>query len=327
MKNNFKVLAILVLIMLVFVGCSNESQDTPEPKEEGSKDIKTIEHQLGTTDIEETPKNIVVLEWVYAEDLLALGIQPSGVADIEGYNNWVNVDVNLDDDVVDVGTRQEPNLETIASLNPDLIITAGFRHEAIYDKLNDIAPTLAFNPYPEEGEYTQYEEMEDTFNKIAEVVEKEEEAKEVLEQLDKKYEEAKKEIEESDLETKDYVLSQAYSSQDVPTIRLFTDNSMAVEIFSRLGLNNSFETDNFELYGFATATVEDLIPVQDANFIYIVQEDDNVFDNQLKDNPVWNKLSFVEEDRTYSLGGDTWVFGGPLSAEVVVDKVLEVLIK
>ncbi len=32
-----------------------------------------------------TPTRIVALEWVYVENLLALGIQPVGVADIDGY--------------------------------------------------------------------------------------------------------------------------------------------------------------------------------------------------------------------------------------------------
>lgn len=43
--------------------------------------VKTITHELGTTEIKGTPKRVVTLEWAYAEDLLALGIQPIGSAD------------------------------------------------------------------------------------------------------------------------------------------------------------------------------------------------------------------------------------------------------
>jgi ferric hydroxamate transport system substrate-binding protein len=44
-------------------------------------------------------------------------VQPVGVADIEGMNKWVNMkELSLSPDVVDVGTRQEPNLEQILQL-------------------------------------------------------------------------------------------------------------------------------------------------------------------------------------------------------------------
>ncbi|MBI1296879.1 ABC transporter substrate-binding protein [bacterium] len=36
-------------------------------------------------------------------------------------------------------------------------------------------------------------------------------------------------------------------------------------------------------------------------------------------------MAFVEEGRAYPLGGDTWLFGGPLSAEVLVQTILDVL--
>ncbi|MNP75517.1 hypothetical protein D3C76_1725850 [compost metagenome] len=65
--------------------------------------------------------------------------------------------------------------------------------------------------------------------------------------------------------------------------------------------------------------------MQDSNLLYIVQDDDNIFEKQLKDNQVWKNLNFVKEKRTYALGGDAWVFGGPLSAEVIVNRVASLL--
>ena len=52
------------------------------------------------------------------------------MADIKNYNKWVNTP-KPSKDVVDVGTRQQPNLEEISRLKPDLIITASFRGKAI----------------------------------------------------------------------------------------------------------------------------------------------------------------------------------------------------
>ena len=37
---------------------------------------------------------------------------------------------------------------------------------------------------------------------------------------------------------------------------------------------------------------------------------------------LWSKLAFVKSQRAYWMGGDVWLFGGPLSAEVLTDTVL-----
>lgn len=129
---------------------------------------RTVKHALGETAITGDAKRVVALEWTYVEDLLALGIQPIAIADVEGYKAWVKTPgVELSPDVVDVGFRGEPNLETILSLDPDLIIEIDYSAAAYYDKLSAIAPTLAFTPYPTDSAVSTYLEMQDTFLTIA----------------------------------------------------------------------------------------------------------------------------------------------------------------
>lgn len=338
MKRLSIYLTLLSFLFLAACGGINEApennnveEENESPGNDASENIDSesasypikIEHELGETTLEEKPERIVVLEWVYGENLLALDLEPVGMADIEGYNAWVNVEPELSTDVVDVGTRQEPSLEEIARLEPDLIISASFRHEGIQRELENIAPTVMFNPYPEEGEQDQYEEMVTTFETMATALGEEEKAEEVLSQLDSTYEEVADGLEKIDYAGTDFVLTQAFSANETAALRLFTDNAMAVQILDNIGLSNAFDGSDFELYGYSETSVESLEPYQDANFIYIVQDDDNVFANQLAGNPVWEGLSFVEEERTYALPGDTWVFGGPLAAEVFAEEMLE----
>src|SRR5690554_3608607 len=126
-----KVLIFLLIILLTFtvIACkqSNESMDNEDSLD--TSEVVTISGVLGDVELEGPVQNVVALEWTYAEDLLAVGVQPVGVADIEGYNSWVQIEEKLDQGVVDIGTRQEPSLEKIAELNPDLIIAIKFRHE------------------------------------------------------------------------------------------------------------------------------------------------------------------------------------------------------
>ena len=276
--------------------------------------------------LDKPAKKVVVLEWTYAEDLLAVGVQPAGMADIEEYHNWVNIDAELSDDVVNVGGRQEPNLEAIAALEPDLIIGTSFRHDGMIADLEKIAPTVIFNPYPEDEKMDLYQEMITTFNEIAKAVDKTDEAKQVLADLDAKYEEAKTTIDNANLKTKDVILTLAYTGPQAPEVRVFTPNSMASIMLEKIGLNNIHMPDQFEVYGSSTYNVEGLTKYEDANYLYIVQDDDNIYEKQLKDNAVWKNLNFVKEDRLYDLGGDTWLYGGPLSAETLLNKITSTMV-
>lgn len=299
----------------------NETEDaTDEPAAPVS-----VEDANGTVELEAPAERVVALEWTYVEDLLAVGVQPVGVADVAGYEQWVDVEPALGDDVTDVGTRQEPSLESIAALEPDLIIGVQFRHEPILDQLEAIAPTLLFNPYPEAGgELTQFDEMVQTFEAVAAAVGGSVEAAEVLTAMEATFADVSETLADAELATDRVALAQGFTAEDAPTIRMFTDNAMAITILERLGLTNAWPGEP-ETYGFSTVDVEALTQVGDAHFLYVAQDEDNVFTGALADNPVWQDLEFVQADRVHALGGDTWLFGGPLSAEVVAHRVAEVL--
>ncbi|WLR47235.1 iron-siderophore ABC transporter substrate-binding protein [Halobacillus litoralis] len=321
----------LMLGLVVLAACGggseegSESEGTEKQEEETTEEETrsvTIEDANGEQTIEGTPKKVVVLEWTYAENLQALGMEPVGVAGLENYGDWVNVGIPFSEEVEDVGTRQEPNLEAISRLNPDLIIGVDFRHNAIKEDLESIAPTVMFAPYSEEAAQDQFKNMKEEFNTMAKIVDKKDKAKQVLSDMEKTFKEQQARLEEAGKDGMNYVITQAFTMQDTPTLRLFTDNSMVAQIMNSMGMKNDYESEKLEVYGYTETTVEALQNYQDSNFFYIVQEEDNIFENQLAGNPVWENLAFVKEDRTYQMPGDAWTFGGPLSAEVLAEQVV-----
>lgn len=320
----------MILSLLAACGGDEETKDTKD-NEKSSQNERTItiEDAMGKQTIKGTPQNIVVLEWSYAEDLLALGMQPAGVADLDGYHQWVNVDKDFAESVKDVGTRQEPNLEAISRLNPDLIIAVKFRHEQILDRLKDIAPTVTFAPYGEEAIKDHYQNMINEFNKIAKIVNKEEKADEVLADLESFIEEQKQRVADAGLKGSKYIATQAFTAQNTPTLRLFTDNSIVGQLMAEMGFENAYQSDKLETYGYSEVTVEALQNFQDEKlqFLYIVQEEDNIFEKQLNGNPVWENLSFVKDGNTHQLPGDTWTFGGVLSAKVLTEQLVDAMVK
>lgn len=311
-----KTAVLLFTLMLSVSGFVTAQSDTC------AEGTRTLEHDLGTACVPENVERVVALEWTYAEDLLAVGIQPVGMADIEGYQNWVAIPVELDETVVDVGTRQEPNLEVIAGLEPDLILTASFRSTNNFDELNAIAPTVAFNAYPdpESGE-SQYDEMINTFTTIAELVGRVDEGEQVLADLDATFAQAQAALADAGRDGETFILSQGWVTNDVATFRLFTDNAMAVQILTEMGLENAWD-DAPQLYGFTEISFEGFAEVGDTNFFYVAQGDAN---EAFADSPLWNGLPFVQSDRAYWLGGDVWLFGGPLSAELIVETILDAM--
>ncbi|ABK87324.1 iron compound ABC transporter, iron compound-binding protein [Bacillus thuringiensis str. Al Hakam] len=318
-----KILSIFIVVLLFAVGCGQQKEEKKETKADNKNQAITIKHAEGETKLDKPAKKVVVLEWVYSEDLLALGVQPVGMADIKNYNKWVNTKTKPSKDVVDVGTRQQPNLEEISRLKPDLIITASFRGKAIKNELEQIAPTVMFDPSTSNNDH--FAEMTETFKQIAKAVGKEEEGKKVLADMDKAFADAKAKIEKADLKDKNIAMAQAFTAKNVPTFRILTDNSLALQVTKKLGLTNTFEAGKSEPDGFKQTTVESLQSVQDSNFIYIVADEDNIFDTQLKGNPAWEELKFKKENKMYKLKGDTWIFGGPESATSLATQVADVM--
>lgn len=331
MKKRFVQTVLLWLVILGMAGCvvppATSTPTVEAPAETTASATRTITHVLGETEISGTPVRVVTLEWSYTENLLALGLQPVGVADIAGYNSWVKIPIALDDDVVDVGTRQEPNLEALTALDPDLIIAPAFRIAESYAQLSAIAPTIAFDAYPTDEETTQFAAMQATFMTMAEILGREAEGKVVLAAMNDHFAAAQAQLDAAGLVGEPFVLAQAFG-EDTVSIRLFTDNAMAVEIMEQIGLENSWSDAEFQLYGFTTVGMETLPDLGDLNgdlnFFYVVQDDNNVFQRE-SILPLWESIDFVKNGNAYPLGGDTWLFGGPLSAEVLVDIVVEAL--
>jgi len=104
---------------------------------------RTIRHLAGETKLVGTPSRIVVMEYGLLASVLALGEQPVGYADDGKQETLKELDyLTAMGDYTSVGTRQQPNLEVIRTLKPDLIIGDYARHSEVYAALTDIAPTI-----------------------------------------------------------------------------------------------------------------------------------------------------------------------------------------
>ncbi len=97
---------------------------------------------MGATEIEAAPERVVVLDTGELDSALSLGVTPVGAVTTAVDSEFLSYLAEDAADVEVVGTIAEPNLEAIAALEPDLILSNKVRHEDLYDELSQIAPTV-----------------------------------------------------------------------------------------------------------------------------------------------------------------------------------------
>ena len=108
----------------------------------GPAAARDITHAMGVTDVPDTVQRIVVLTNEGTEALLAVGITPVGAVKSWLGDPWYDHVAAALADVTVVGEESAVNLEVLVALEPDLIIGNKQRHEAIYEQLSAIAPTV-----------------------------------------------------------------------------------------------------------------------------------------------------------------------------------------
>lgn len=283
----------------------------------------TVTHEGGETTLERQPERIAALEWHIVEDLLVLGIQPAAVADVEGYTTWVTIDAALGDDVQDVGTRQEPSLEALAAADLDLILATTDRVGAVYDQFTEVAPTILVSQFPTEEGETPLEDLRERLRTEGWFLNRAAEAEAAIAAMEATIADQAAAIEAAGLTGAPYAVTQAFTSENQPTFRIFSDQALVGDAISATGLENTWTADGGE-WGFTTNTIETFIELpEDVTVFYIINDTDDIRETFLNDDPIWQSLPFVQKGRFLSLGGDTWTFGGTQSVERIVTRSTE----
>lgn len=142
--------AMLVIVMAMLAACGSNKDantgnkgNTAEPANTPKvEETRTIVHAMGNTEIMGTPARVVVLTTQGTETLLELGIKPVGAVQSWIGDPWYDHIADQMEGVEIVGDETQPNMELIASLQPDLILGTKVRQEKIYSQLSAIAPTV-----------------------------------------------------------------------------------------------------------------------------------------------------------------------------------------
>lgn len=125
------------------VASASTPPSDPPAGDTSASGAHVVVHAMGETEVPADPQRVVVLDSSFLDSAVALGVVPLGAPEgrsAAGLPSYLPADVL--ESVEIIGETNNPNLEAIAALDPDVIIGAKVRHEAIYDQLSQIAPTV-----------------------------------------------------------------------------------------------------------------------------------------------------------------------------------------
>jgi ferric hydroxamate transport system substrate-binding protein len=269
------------------------------------------------------PKRIVALEWDAVENLIALGIKPVGAADLRGYRTWVSI--GLPGGITDVGRRQEPSIERIAKLKPDLIVVPGHRVGASLKMLRRISRVLVTNPYPgDTSDGAQFDAMVKDFRALGTAVGRRARAESVLRGMSSSFSSLRTRLARAGRDRIRVTVATPGGTSGSPAARLFTDNSAAAEILRRLGLRNAW-TASAGRYGFSTVGVEALRRVQSGWLAFVYPRELAGQIKRFTGQNSYKRLAMVRKKRVRNLRGNTWLHGGPLSSKVFAQRLTDAL--
>lgn len=312
--------ALLLTLLLIAAACGDDDDTTASENEpdagtetaadEAADDAafpRTIEHAMGTTEIPTQPERVVVLDTGELDSAMALGVVPVGAVQAPVEDGFLDYLKDGLDDTQLVGTISEVNLEAVAALRPDLILSSKTRHEDIYAELSAVAPTV----------FTEAVGVVWKENLVvhAEALGLEDEAAELMADYDARTAELTER-----LTTERGSLPSISMVRFLPgETRLYQKASFIGTILDDVGLPRPASQD---VDDFALEISTELISEADADIILTTHYGpaDATTKSEITGNAVWDSLGAVQRGDVHEVPDDHWMLGiGIRAANLVLD--------
>ncbi|MCO1340036.1 ABC transporter substrate-binding protein [Kocuria polaris] len=135
--------SVAAVALLGLTACGG-STDAAEPGTNAPAETITVETNNGPVEIPADAERVAALDNTSFTTLKALGVEPVAVPKQllpnTGFEDWRD-----DEEIADVGTHREADLEALNAAEPDVIV-GGYRFSEYTDDLAKIAPVLDVTP-------------------------------------------------------------------------------------------------------------------------------------------------------------------------------------
>lgn len=275
-------------------------------------DTRQVEDAMGNrVMVPDQPQRIVTLGEVDLDVTLALGITPVGTTDGRGQAAPPRyLAQRLTEQTRSLGLLANPNLETLLELEPDLILTGPVPPEQLAI-LNEIAPTAV--------SYTQGEPWRDSTRRVANILNREAEGRQLLERYEERAAQGRERLREHQGES----ISIVRWNPKGPAFML--RDSFASTIARDLGLVRPPQQQQPGPTHSMPLSLESL-DVLDGDWLVIgtLAPAGEAVDalRQAEKTPMYQQLGAIKSGRYQAVDGSVWTSAfGPLAAEQVIEDI------
>ncbi|MFC9480352.1 ABC transporter substrate-binding protein [Streptomyces griseus] len=303
-------LTTVAALTLAACGGSDDSGSGSGSASSGGS-TRTVETPMGDVQVKEAPERVVVLDTAELDSALTLGVKPVGAthADVtSGFLNYLPKDQLSG--IKDVGQMMTPNLEAIAALKPDLILTSKIRHGDKYDELSKIAPTVM-------TENTGYP-WKENFQLHAEALGKQTEAKMVTDDYANHVADVTKALGGKDKAAATEVNMVRFV--EGADIRIYGRKNYIATILADVGLGRPAITDQAK-DGFSYDVSPEKIDLADADVVFHSTYGDpkKSKETETTGSGLWKNMDAVKNGKVFAVDDQLWIQGIGYTA---ADKIL-----
>lgn len=288
-KELIKIMGVILMTVTVLSGCGEKETQSMETEQPTEEEGVTFTDDLGREVTIDHPQRVATMLGSFTDVWMLAGGEVVAAAG----DSWTSLDLDLGEDVVDIGSFLEPDVELLIAAEPDFVIASANTdgNLELEETFRDAGITVA---YFSVANFSQYLHMLDICTQITGREDLYE--KNGLE-VQKKIEEVKTRIDGS----APSVLFLRAASTNVKAKG--SKDTVGGEILADLGCVNIADSDE--------SLLEDLsmeaIIAADPAYIFVTTHGTDtqaamaVVEDQLLNNPAWNTLTAVQEGRYYVL--------------------------
>ena len=261
---------------------------------------RTVAHVKGKSQVPISPQRVVVLDTAPLDATLALGIKPVGTIVYSQPPEYLGDEVT---DIETVGEGNQPNLETILKLKPDLILSSKVGTEQLYRQLSQIAPTVLAEDSGRTGDWPKH------FRLYAEALGKSGQAEQLLQNYQAQVEQVKRQINQPE-NTEVSVLT-FYEEK----IGAYTVGSFSGSVLQDLDLTRN--PSQSATWQYALQLSREAVTKLDGDFIFLIYSAN--FPGGMKkadfvSDPVFSQLNAVKQNQVCEVANEVWIAGRSILA-------------
>lgn len=264
------------------------------------------------------PLRIVSLDDLSTELLVSLGIEPVGVANLANYRRYINIGNERLERSVALGSAQQPDLEAIARLKPDLIVGMAYLHLPLFERLDGLAPTLIYQVSLASDGYDGVAIGEAMLEHLGRLTGREAQAREVVEEGRAALAAAQQQVRDSGLAGEPVTV--LYPLVQQGTFIALNQQTLIGSLMNRLGVHAPWPLQSahslHRRIDMRTFAGEDRLRV-----LFIGGQGEAPFFRSA----LWQALPVARQQHYAFLPVPYWTFGGPRSVAIIANQIGDAL--